>query len=258
MAKVKGKKRYTFGHLLITYNMVLIISVVLLGTILFAIVFRQLSTLQQQNNRYTIVSELASSLSKQRESFNRLVFSQQNTDINDSITQLAIEDRTARTKLKELSTTYETSPEQYYLLRGIENGLDFIKEQKGIILSSIPLDSTGFARYYTIDKTYQYLYEYVYARFLSNAVALDAKAVGEMRESISFLRSISLILIIGLFAIYTLAVIAIVRSLVHPIEKMVYTASEITKGNLETPDLGETGPSEIQFLENTHNSMKKA
>ncbi|NCB02706.1 MAG: sensor histidine kinase [Spirochaetia bacterium] len=258
MAKVKGKKRYTFGHLLITYNMVLIISVVLLGTILFAIVFRQLSTLQQQNNRYTIVSELASSLSKQRESFNRLVFSQQNTDINDSITQLAIEDRTARTKLKELSTTYETSPEQYYLLRGIENGLDFIKEQKGIILSSIPLDSTGFARYYTIDKTYQYLYEYVYARFLSNAVALDAKAVGEMRESISFLRSISLILIIGLFAIYTLAVIAIVRSLVHPIEKMVYTASEITKGNLETPDLGETGPSEIQFLENTLNSMKKS
>ncbi len=79
-----------------------------------------------------------------------------------------------------------------------------------------------------------------------------------MRESINTLRYLSLILVISLSAIYTIAIIAIVRSLVHPIEKMVYTATQITEGNLETPDLVESGPTEIQFLEQTLNSMKKS
>jgi len=39
---------------------------------------------------------------------------------------------------------------------------------------------------------------------------------------------------------------------------MVHTATQITKGNLETPDLVESGPTEIQFLEQTLNSMKKS
>ena len=258
MAKSKKNRRYTFGHLLITYNMVLIISIVIFGTILFAVVFKQLSSLQEQNNRYTIVSELATSLTHQKEDFNRLVFSQKEEEIKDLISKLEEEDSIARHSISELTTPYEEAPYQYFLLRGIENGLDFIREQKIIIIDSIPLDVAGFTRYYTVDKTYLYLYEYVYSRFLSNAVAQDAQAVGEMRESIKTLRYLSLILVISLSAIYTIAIIAIVRSLVHPIEKMVYTASQITKGNLETPDLTETGPSEIQFLEQTLNSMKKS
>ncbi len=258
MKKGRGQKHYTFGHLLVSYNMVLILSLALFGTILFTIVFRQLFSLQQQNNRYSVVSELATSLSHQKDLFNKLVFSQREEDIQESIKQLTYEDEIARHAITQLSTTYELAPEQYFLLRGIENGLDFIKEQKKKITTNLPLDSTGFTLYYTVDKTYQYLYEYVYARFLSNAVAQDAQAVKAMRDSIKRLRSISLLLIIGLSSIYTLAVIAIVRSLVHPIEKMVFTASEITKGNLETPDLIETGPTEIQFLEQTLNSMKKS
>ena len=238
--------------------MVLIISLVLLGTILFAFVFKQLSTLQQQNNRYTIVSELATSLTHQKENFNTLLFTQQSDEIETIIDILNSEDLIARRAISQLTTEYEVAPQQYFLLRGIENGLDFIKEQQDKIISAIPLDATGFSLYYTVDKTYQYLYEYVYSRFLSNAVAQDAQAVGEMRESINTLRYLSLILVISLSAIYTIAIIAIGRSLVHPIEKMVYTATQITKGNLETPDLIESGPTEIQFLEQTLNSMKKS
>ena len=258
MVKSTKKREYRFGQILVTYHLILVISLIVLGTILFAIVFRQLSQLQMQNGRYVIVSELATSIHTQKETFKYLVFEQNEIKREEYVETINIQEKIARESLTKLSTTYENNKDQYFLLRGIANGLDFINQQKKLILSSFPLDAKGFTTYYTVDTTYQYLYEYVYSRFLSNAVHQDSKAVMEMKSSITQLQNISLSLLILLSIIYTIAIIAIVRSLVHPIEKMVFTANEITKGNLETSDLVENGPTEIRFLEKTLNLMKSS
>ena len=91
-----------------------------------------------------------------------------------------------------------------------------------------------------------------------STVNQDAQAVDEMQSNIGNIRVLSLLLVIFFAFIYTVAIIIIIRSLSQPISAMVETAREITKGNLETPDLPAVGPSEIRFLEQSLNSMKSS
>ena len=243
--------------MLVTYSVVLILSLLLLGTVLFAIIFGQLAAVQQQTSRYTTVMNLASHIASHREAFNRLIFTatteeqriQALSDINGA-------EARAKQELQRLETSYEISPEQYFLLRGIWNGLDFIAQQQSLVLQELPLDIAGFTRYYTIEMTYNYLDNYVYSRFLSSVVTQDAQAVQRMQSTIGYIRILSLLLVVFFAIIYTLIIMFIVRSLARPIHSMMETAREITKGNLETPDLPAVGPSEIRFLEQSLNSMK--
>lgn len=255
--KSKRPRIYSFGQLLVTYSVVLVISLLILGTVLFAIVFSQLSAVQEQTSRYATVMQLATNITNQREAFNRLLFNSTNeTQRIQSLSDLKGAEARAKVQLKRLETSYETNPEQYFLLRGISNGLDFIAQQQELLINDNPLDVAGFTRYYIIETTYSYLEGYVYSRFLSSAVNQDAQAVDQMQSTIANIRLLSLFMVIFFAFLYTLAITLIVRSLVHPLQDMVETAREITKGNLETPDLSAGGPSEIRFLEQSLNSMK--
>lgn len=257
MAEGKHKRVHSFGQLLVTYSVLMVTTLLVLGAILFAIIFAQLSTVQQQTSRYATVMQLASHLSEQREAFNRLVF---NTTTEEqkikALSDLSGAEIRARLMLQRLEIAFDVSPDQYFLLRGIRNGLDFISQQKPLVLDNLPLDVAGYTRYYMIDTTFNYLDNYVYARFLSSAVTQDAEAVERMQASISHIRTLAMLLVLLFAVIYTFAIVMIVRSLVQPVRSMVDTAREITKGNLETPDLPAVGPSEIRFLEQSLNSMK--
>ena len=255
--KTGRRKVYSFSQMLVTYSVILILSLLLLGSILFAIIFGQLSAVQQQTSRYTTVMNLASHISSHREAFNRLIFTATTDDQKiQAVSDIASAEIRAKQQLQRLETSYEVNSEQYFLLRGIWNGLDFINQQQDIILQEFPLDITGFTRYYTIEMTYNYLDNYIYSRFLSSVVAQDAQAVQQMQSTISHIRILSLVLVVFFAVIYTFIIIFIVRSLARPIHAMMDTAREITKGNLETPDLPAVGPSEIRFLEQSLNSMK--
>ena len=162
----------------------------------------------------------------------------------------------ARVALKQLETSHEEDASQYFLQRGIENGLDFIASQRTLLMEAIPLDPAGYARYYPIDTTYRYLIASVYVKLLTNAVSKNAAAVDETQKFVTTIRQLAIILVLLVSLLYTVAIILIVRSLVHPVQEMVETAGEITKGNLDTPDLHIAGPSEIRFLEESMNSMK--
>lgn len=255
--KSKRTRVYSFGQLLLTYSVVMVLSLLLLGSLLFAIVFSQLSAVQEQTSRYANVMQLASHITNQREAFNRYLFQATNESQRiQALSDMKGAEAQAKLQLQRLQTTYESNAEQYFLLRGIRNGLDFIAQQQEQLMERLPLDVSGFTRYYVIETTYSYLDNYVYSRFLSSAVTQDAQAVEKMQSTIANIRLLSLLLVIFFAFLYTLAIILIVRSLAHPIHSMVETARQITKGNLETPDLPAVGPSEIRFLEQSLNSMK--
>lgn len=253
------RKVWSFGHLLISYSIMLIAILLVLGIVLFTLVFNQLSTVQQQIFRYTTIVQLASELTEARGAFHQLVAASSSEEhIDESLRTISISDERARLLLQKLHTTYETNPQQYFLLRGIENGLDFIAEQLALLMKSLPLDAGGYSRYYMIDTTFSYLDDYIYARFLPSAVLEDAEAVNQMQESIARIRTLALLLVLFLSILCTIAIMLIVRSLAHPVRAMAQTAEEIAKGNLDTPDLPAKGPAEIQMLEQSLNSMKRS
>jgi len=255
--KIKGPRTYGFGQLLVTYSVVLVISLLLLGAMLFTIVFNQLSMVQEQTSRYATVMQVASHLREHREAFNRLIFdSPSESQRIQILAELNGAETRAKAELLKLETSHEASPEQYFLLRGIRNGLDFISQQQRIMMEQLPLDVEGFTRYYVLETTYRHLDSYVYSRFLPSAVNQDAQAVSRMQTTIGNIRILSMVLVVFFAFIYTIAIILVVRSLSHPVQKMAETAREITKGNLETPDLPAVGPIEIRFLEQSLNSMK--
>lgn len=247
----------SFGQLLVTYSVSLVAIVLIVGALLFAVIFGQLSQVQQQMSRYATVMGLATHLSEQHDALDRLLFSATNEEQKIwARSDMSAAETRARTMLKRLETAHEVNPQQYFLLRGISNGLDFISEQTDHILENLPLDVSGYTKYYMIDTTFNYLNEYVYARFLSSAVTQDAAAVERMQETTARIRLFALLIVLLFAVIYTLAIVFVVRSLAHPIRSMANTAKEISSGNLETPDLPAVGPSEIRFLEQSLNSMK--
>lgn len=257
MAKARNARIHSFGQLLVTYSVMLIAILVVLAGVLFAIVFNQLSAVQQQTSRYAAILQLASHLSAENEAFNRLIFRTSTEEQKqEALADISAAESRAKMMVERLDTAYETNPQQYFLLRGIENGLDFIAQQRELLMQNMPLDTAGYSRYYKINTTFSYLNNYVYTRFLSSAVAQNAEEVEKMQSSIARIRTLGIVLVLVLAIIYTFAIVLVIRSLVYPMQAMVETASEITKGNLDTPDLPVGGPSEIRFLEQSLNSMK--
>ena len=157
-------KIHSFSQLLFTYSVVLVISLLLFGSLLFAIVFRQLSAVQEQTSRYATVMQLATQISKQQEAFNRFIVTENTSSQQiQALSDMKSAEARAKVQLQKLETSYEINPEQYFLLRGIRNGLDFIAQQQAILIEQIPLDVAGFTRYYVIETTYSHLNDYVYS-----------------------------------------------------------------------------------------------
>lgn len=257
-SRAKSDKRSrSFGQLLLAYSLVLTITLLALGYGLFYVVFSQLSMVQSQTSRYLVIVQLANHLSAGRAALARLVLESDTEDKTiRALSDFNAAETRARVALKQLETSHEEDASQYFLQRGIENGLDFIASQRTLLMDAIPLDPAGYSRYYTIDTTYRYLIDYVYVKLLTNAVSKNAAAVDETQSFVTMIRQLAIVLVLLVSVLYTVAIILIVRSLVHPVHEMVETASEITKGNLDTPDLSIAGPSEIRFLEESMNSMK--
>ena len=256
-ATKKPRRSRGFGQLLITYSLILTITLLALGYTLFYVVFSQLSDVQSQTSRYLAIVQLANHLSEGRSALARLVF-EADTDMKQiqALSDINAAETRARVMLRQLEVPHEENATQYFLQRGIINGLDFISEQRALLMKEIPLDALGYSRYYTIDTTFKYLIDYVYVKLLTNAVSQNAVAVDSMQSFVVMIRQLAIFLVLIVSVLYTVAIILIVRSLVHPIQSIVETAAEITKGNLDTPDLQESGPNEIVFLEQSINSMK--
>jgi two-component system, sensor histidine kinase YesM len=256
-ASKKQKRSRSFGQLLIIYSLVLTITLLALGYTLFYVVFSQLSDVQSQTSRYLAIVQLANHLSEGRSALSKLVF-EADTDIKQiqTLSEINAAETRARVMLRQLEIPHEENATQYFLQRGIINGLDFISEQRALLLEQIPLDASGYSRYYTIDTTFKYLIDYVYVKLLTSAVSQNAVAVDNMQRFVVMIRQLAIFLVLVVSVLYSVAIIFIVRSLVHPIQSIVETAAQITKGNLDTPDLKESGPNEIVFLEQSINSMK--
>ncbi len=253
---MRGRKEFRFSQVLVTSHLLIIVSLIVLGSILFTVVFSRLTLLQMQTHQYSTIRVLAESIAVQRDLLRTLVLENRQESAPPIVTELERSEREARASLTELRRNGGHDEQQFFLLRGIENGLDFVKDRRNKILEHLPLIDTEFSYFYAADITYQYLYEYVYSRYLAREVTLDAQEVAMMQEDLERLRITALMVTLVLSVLYTLLIIIIVRKLSKPIDAMVRTAHEITRGNLDTPDLVLSGAQELRYLEDSLNSMK--
>ena len=256
-SNMKGdRKEFRFSQVLVTSHLLIIVSLIVLGSILFTSVFSRLTMLQMQTRQYSTIRVLAESIASQRDLLRTMVLENKEENRASVVAELERKEQEARESLRELRMNGGDDEQQFFLLRGIENGLDFVKNRRDKILEHLPLIDTEFSYFYAADITYQYLYEYVYSRYLAREVTLDAQEVATMQEDISRLRITALIVTLVLTVLYTLLIMIIVRKLSEPIDAMVRTAHEITRGNLDTPDLILSGAQELRYLEDSLNSMK--
>ena len=100
-------KIHSFSQLLFTYSVVLVISLLLFGSLLFAIVFRQLSAVQEQTSRYATVMQLATQISKQQEAFNRFIVTENTSSQQiQALSDMKSAEARAKVQLQKLETSY--------------------------------------------------------------------------------------------------------------------------------------------------------
>ena len=254
------KKPGTLRSWLLSYNIVMLCIILALVIILFGAVFSLLGEMQSRNNTYQALNTLTKQLIDSRLLYMRYAEMPFEDTHEEVLADYKILDREIQISLQRLKVEYEQSPSLHFLYKGIENGLQFIKEsiEKMEKLDPISQSQGYYNIYYTGDKVYSYLQDYTFNRYLSYTVETDASWMKEAQIRIMNYRTFAILLFIIIAITYMIVVYKMTMRLVRPVNKMVETAEQISRGNFEGQPIPLEGPEELIYLEKNLNQMRQS
>jgi sensor histidine kinase YesM len=256
----RKKQPGTLRSWLLSYNLAMLCVILMLVIILFSSIFSLLGNMQARTNQYQAINLLTNQLIESRNLYHRFGESKTKEQREDLLVDFSILNREIDISLHRLKASYEENPKLYFLYKGIDNGLDFIKLALSQMENLDPLTQTKeyFSIYYTGDKVYPYLQDYAFNKYLSYEVEADATWMKEAQNRVSQYRTFSVFLFILIAFSYSLIVYKMTMRLVRPVNKMVETADQIYHGNFDGPPIPLEGPEELIYLERNLNQMKQS
>jgi sensor histidine kinase YesM len=250
----------TLRSWLLSYNLAMLCLILMLVSILFSAMFSLLGSMQERTNQYQAINILTNQLLESRNLYRSLAGSRSPAEFDELLENKAILDRELDISLHRLRVSYEENPKLYFLYKGMDNGLDFIKMAIGQMQRLDPDVQTKeyFGIYYTGDKVYDYLQDYAFNKYLSYEVEADATWMTQAQDLVARYRSFSIFLFIVIAIGYSIMVYKMTMRLVRPVGTMVDTADQIYRGNFDGPPIPLDGPDELIYLEQTLNQMKQS
>ena len=260
VSRINGRSQVSFRTILLTYNLVMLLIVLLLAVVLFASLYRIVDDMQTRIQQYITINRLAGELSAGKENFSDLFAAVQEPgrkDVGDFVQAHRYMQYRALLNASTLSVPYEENPEKYFLANAIINGINYISSLADDLEQADPvITPETFAKYYRGVKVYDYILDYTYNLYLSAAVSSDVVASLDNMRKVEHQKELSVVLMFVIIIAYFVTTYLITMWLAKPIRRMVKTAGDITQGNLDTPDLELAGPQELFFLEESMNQMK--
>ncbi|MFA6891284.1 MAG: histidine kinase [Sphaerochaetaceae bacterium] len=258
------KRRLSFQTIILALCLSIIACTLAVSMILLSKVYSIAGNMQASISTYQTIDQLSRNI-KDADSTYQSFFSGLTGQESDEERKKGKEDildyiYRAKAEAKKLTVTYAQDKERYFLVRAIRSGLDYMENYVSSMFSqSFPLKQEAeFSAYYWGIKVFSYLDGYCYNQLLNQAVSADSVTSITNQETMRNLRTIVLLVLFIVCITAILASIGITRRLTDPLRNMVDTAGEITKGNLDTPDLVPDGPQELVFLETSMNTMKQS
>jgi signal transduction histidine kinase len=239
-----------FRQQLLFYTLLVMLLVMVTGLVLFSAMFTMFERVHDQTHIYSVINELTADLIESRAIFAAFPAGQSGQAEHKAVEQKLL------ANLELLAAPYTQGQEQYFLYNGIGNGLTYIAGIRGKLALKNEYTQEEYIDYYSAMNVYNYLLDYVCNRYLSATITSNAEGLARIQREARRLRFwgigvIALIVGCSVFAIHRLT-----KVLIRPINEMVRTAGEITRGNLDTPDIALRGPDELVFLERSMNQMK--
>jgi sensor histidine kinase YesM len=234
----------------------MLLSVVVIGMAAFSAMFAMLDRIQSQTNVYVVINEVAADLIDSRALFAAFANPGPEAQPGQALAQHEALDRKLFAGLAQLGASYEESQERYFLYNGIRNGLTYIAQIRDGLSLKTAYTPADYAAYYSAHNVYNYLLDYVCNRYLSASINTNAAALAQIKKEARSLRFWGAGLLVCIVVCCVLAVRRMTEVLTRPLSEMVRTAAEITRGNLDAPDIALSGPDELIFLERSMNQMK--
>ena len=256
----KKKQPGTLRSWLLSYNLAMLCVILMFVIILFSSIFSLLGNMQSRTNQYQAINILTTQLIESRDLYHAYGNAPDKQTREEILSDYAILNREIAISLQRLKVSYEENPKLYFLYKGIENGLDFIKHSLDQMESLDPNTETKeyFSIYYSGDKVYPYLQDYAFNKYLSYEVEDDATWMVETQNRVSQYRTFSVFLFVLIALSYSILVYKMTMRLVRPVNAMVETADQIYHGNFDGPPIPLDGPEELVYLEQNLNQMKQS
>ena len=244
-------------HLLIAIQTVVATLIMLFFTIsLFSFFFSLIDEQQNRSNLYIEVNNFSVKVRNSQEILKLFM----DTKVASRKDELLLQEKESlkdlQNRLDNLKTTYEQSPKRYFLYNALSNNIIAVNNILNKFNEETYTANDFYLQCYTIDKIFDYMFDYSSHQYLTALVVDNSKVVAKTEGQILNLRTYSIVLLMGLLLIYLGFTYFTTKRITDPIDKMVKTAQQISKGNLKVKDLDCKGPSELIFLETSLNKMK--
>lgn len=261
--------------IMLSFSLCMVGIIAAVTVFLFAGFYSVIIDMENRIQKYIILDQLSSELKLGKNEFIHLfdeirsretdevkTYEQNLKDLHD-FKELSINAAYYRYKalltVRSLTGEYQEDHEQYYLNRGIENGIQYINEAcSKIEENNFHLSQETYTSYYNILLVFNYIQDYASNQYLSAAVTSNVSASIENINKTTQLRKYSIILLLIILSASIIVSIFITRKLSNNIKEMLWQAEQITGGNLKTKNLKLYGPRELILLRSQINTMKKS
>jgi len=225
---------------------------------LFSFFFSLIDKQQNRSNLYIEVNNFAEEVRNSQEILKLFMNTKVTSRKEEFLLQEKESIKTLSNQLDNLKITYQQSPKRYFLYNALSNNIIAVNNILNKFNTSTYTTTDFYLQCYTIDKIFEYMFDYSSHQYLTALVVDNSKVVAKTEGQILNLRTYSILLLMGLLILYLGFTYFTTKRITVPIDKMVQTAQQIAKGNLKVKDIESKGPSELIFLETNLNKMKKS
>lgn len=258
MTTTAKRQHGTLRGWLLTYNLGMLLIILVAVIILFGLLFNLLAQMQSRNSQYEAINTLSRLISQHRLLFTQVAGEDDQQVIDDLRKEMRQTDHDVKVCLHRLAIDFESDSSRYFLHKGIANGMQFIDENLTLLLEMEGQQESleYFSLFYTIDRVYSYLQEYTVNRYLPLIVSADIAWILGTEHKILNYRAITILLFLLIAIIYTIVTYEITMRLVRPVASMVESARQIFHGRFDGEEIPIEGPVELQYLEQSMNQMR--
>lgn len=262
----KRTRQFGFRTILLTYGICITAVIVAVAFFLFTRLYSVINDMEDCIDQYVTLDNAGRELQQAKMSF--IVFfdtikrgSAGSDDpaaaLEQASSTAAYHRYRARLDIMTMPADYERSHEQYFLNRGIVNGLEYLDE----ISSQIEKDKNKvspqtYGLYYQTLKVFDYLHDYTANLYIATAVKDNITISLSSMLYIQKLKYLSIIALLIIMMVSISAVFGITRYLNCNVVEVMNAADAITEEKFDNPDLLLVGPREFIVLKGKMNSMK--
>jgi two-component system, sensor histidine kinase YesM len=262
----KSTRQFGFRMILLTYGICITAVIVAVAFFLFTRLYSVINDMEDCIDQYVTLDNAGRELQQAKMSFILFFDTIKSGSVGSDDPAAELEQASAtaayhryraRLDIMTMPADYERSHEQYFLNRGIVNGLEYLDE----ISSQIEKDKNKvspqtYGLYYQALKVFDYLHDYTSNLYIATAVKDNITISLSSMQYIQKLKYLSIIALLIIMTVSISAVFGITRYLNCNVVEVMNAADAITEEKFDNPDLLLVGPREFIVLKDKMNSMK--